>query len=101
MDQLPQGLDGLDTTEFSTVSYPSCVFLLERPSAFPYERFAYDALRIGVEALNAASLPDRLEIRFDLGLSADEPWILNSEVAAIGTSASPAGYSIRTSPFTP
>lgn len=101
MDNLPQGLDGLDTTEVSTVSYPSCIFLLERPGVFAYERFAYNALRIGVEGLNASSLPDRLEIGFNLGLSTDEPWLLNAEVAAIRASASPAGYSIGTSPFTP
>ncbi len=87
--------------EFSTVSYPSCLFLLERPGVFPYERFAYNALRIGVEALNAASLPDRLEIGFDLGLSTGKPWTLNAEVAPIGGSASPMGYRIETSPFTP
>jgi hypothetical protein len=91
----------LDTREFSTVNYPSCIFLLERPGTFPYERFAYNALRIGVEALNAANLPDHLEIGFDVGLFEDKPWSLNAEVTPIGTSTSPAGYGVKTSPFTP
>ena len=101
MDKLPEGLDGLETTAFSTVSYPSCIFLLERPGVFAFERFAYNALRIGVEVLNAIGLADQLEVHFSLGVSTGRPWILNAEIEPVGTLTSPSGYRMGTSPFAP
>lgn len=101
MDKYPEGLQGLDTASFSNANYPSCVFLLERAGTFSYERFAYNSLRIGVEALNAKGFTDQISVDFSLGLDRQQPWTLNAEIATIGDSEGQDGYRIRTSPFTP
>lgn len=89
---------GLTSTQSSVVRFPSCVFALEKHGIFPLERFAYDSLRIGVEATNSAGVPDALEVNFE----ADPLWWLGASVqqSASGNGAI-RGYRIDTSPLTP
>ena len=45
--------------------FPNDIFRLERHESFAIERFAYNAARIGVQALQCGGLPDCLRIVFD------------------------------------
>lgn len=87
----------LDSTEWSTVHYPSAVFGTEKHGVFPFERFAFDALRIATEALAAVSLPAAVSVTFDPHGRAD-PWALN---AWIRQEPNTRGYAIETTLFTP
>lgn len=78
----------------SNVIYPSNIFLLERHEIFPYERFAYNALKVGVPALK-----EKLDNnQFDVNMSDDSSFITNF---SIGRFESDDGYVINTNAYTP
>jgi hypothetical protein len=69
----------IDTVLTSTVTYPSSLFSLEKDAVFPYERFAYNLLVVGVEALHRKNLPERLLV--DFAQLESPPWSINSSIA--------------------
>lgn len=85
----------------SSVTYPNCVFALERHGIFPFERFAYNALHLGTEVLFKASLPEMLEVALD-GMTGRGAWSLGAQIRqSTSGSGEIRGYRLETSPFTP
>jgi hypothetical protein len=72
--------DPIETPLTSTIVYPSSLFSLEKDEVYPYERFAYNILHVGVEALNRKSLPEKIVVDFTRLLPASSPWSLNASV---------------------
>jgi hypothetical protein len=70
---------------------------MEKHGVFPFERFAYDALRIAPDALSAASLPTVVAVTFDRDGRRD-PWLLNAWVREDNLTG---GFAIEATPFTP
>jgi hypothetical protein len=86
-------------TEWCRVIYPSNVLGLEKHGFFPYERFAYNALRIGTEALGAVGLSTALTVSFDSKPDGVDPATLNAWISE--TEDGSSGYAITTTLFTP
>src|ERR1700722_18768222 len=92
----------VDTTLTSTVTYPSSLFSLEKDEVFPYERFAYNILTVGVDALHAKALPERLFVDFSPLLPGSFPWSINSSVAFdLDTKGSPIAFHFVTPELVP
>lgn len=93
----------VNTRTYSYVEYPSAVFSLERHEIFPYERFAYTVLRIGVEALNNRQLPDRIYVSFADGTESSNWWTFNAEIRPMEGLFGPGaeGFHILTTPIAP
>jgi hypothetical protein len=70
----------VDTAQTSTVVYPSALFSLEKDEIFPYERFAYSLLDVGVKALHAKNLPEHLTVDFTHLLPGCSPWSINASI---------------------
>lgn len=73
----------VDTPHNSTVIYPSTLFSLEKDEIFPYERYAYNVLSVGVDALNARGLSEKLIIDFTQLPTNSSPWTINASVTAL------------------
>jgi hypothetical protein len=71
----------IETGLSSTVRYPSALFSLERDEIYPYERFAYNVLNIGVEALHVSDLPECLVVDFTHLLPGRSPWSINASIS--------------------
>lgn len=69
-----------DTAHSSWVIFPSALFSLEKDEVYPYERFAYNVLRVGVEALHKSSLPACITVDFTRLLAGCSPWTINASV---------------------
>lgn len=83
----------VDTAWTSTVIYPSALFSLERDEVFPYERFAYNLLDVGVEALHARNLPENVTIDFTQLLPGCSPWSINANVTVkLGSNGQPTAF---------
>lgn len=92
----------IDTINHSLVEYPSAVYSLERHEIYPYERFAYNTLRIGVEALHKKNLPASLYLSFTEGTKNNSWWYFNAGISPINfPSGKTFGFQITTSPMTP
>lgn len=87
----------MDSHAPCSVEYPAAVFATERTGIFPFERFAYNVLRIGAEALAASSQLPCVSVAFDPHGRAD-PAAVNAWIQLDSTGA---GYRIETTPFTP
>lgn len=87
------------SNSINKVLYPSTIFRLEKHEIYPYERFAYNAMKMGSDALPVAKLPDSLTISFD---DSDDifkyQWLLN---AGIMKNTNGDGFEIITTSFTP
>lgn len=64
---------------------------------FPFERFAYDALRIAPQVFRSVSLPAVVAVTFDRD-SIHAPWLLN---AWVRDDKQTDGFAIEATPFTP
>src|SRR5580704_11601922 len=88
------------SSEIARIEIPSVLFNLEKHEIFPYERFAYNALHIGVELLADVKLTTNININFDE--APDKPWLMN---AGIGPERTLGGairaFTISTTPLTP
>lgn len=62
------------------VTYPSSLFSLAKDEVFPYERFAYNVLDVGVEALHRKKLPERLLVDFTRLPAGSSPWSINTGI---------------------
>jgi hypothetical protein len=93
----------INTPTYSYVEYPSAVFSLERHEIFPYERFAYTVLRIGVEALHSRELPDRVRVSFSDGVDGNHWWAFNAGIQPMEGLFGPEveGFHISTTPIAP
>ena len=81
------------------VLYPSSIFRLEKHEIFPFERFAYCAMKIGADVLPPANLPNSIEISFDDSNSIFKyPWLVN---AGIMQNIYGDGFKIITTSLTP
>jgi hypothetical protein len=87
----------LNSQAWCTVHYPAAIFAMEKHGVFPFERFAYDALRIAPEVLSAASLPTAVTVTFDRDGRRD-PWLLGAWVREDNATG---GVAIEATPFTP
>ena len=90
-------MDLLKSQAWCTVHYPACIFAMEKHGVFPFERFAYDALRIAPEVLSSASLPSAVAVTFDRDGRRD-PWVLSAWVREDNATG---GVAIEATPFTP
>ena len=54
----------IDTKELSMIEVPSAVYSLEFHEIYPYDRFAHNTLRIGIEALHQKNLPESILVSF-------------------------------------
>jgi hypothetical protein len=79
--RMPKRRDPVETALTSTIIYPSSLFSLQKDEVYPYERFAYNILHVGVEALSKKNLPERFVIDFTRLPAASSPWTLNASVA--------------------
>jgi len=92
----------VDTAHTSTVTFPSGIFSLERDETFPYERFAYNLLDVGVEALHEKNLPESLTIDFAQIPSNASPWTINSSILIqFGTTGLPTAFRFHTPELVP
>jgi hypothetical protein len=87
----------LNSQDWCTVHYPACIFATEKHGVFPFERFAYDALRVAPEAFSAVSLPAVVAVSFDRD-GTRAPWLLNAWVREDKLTG---GFAIEATPFTP
>lgn len=70
----------VDTFLNSSIKLPSSLFTLRKYELFPYERFAYNILHIGIEALNKVDLPESITVDYTK-LSLDSaPWLINASI---------------------
>jgi len=88
-----------DETEWCRVIYPASALGLEKHGFFPYERFAYDALRIGTEALGTVGLSTALTVSFDSEPEGVDPSTLNAWIRELEDGS--GSYAITTTLFTP
>jgi hypothetical protein len=72
----------VSTPHKSTVVYPSTLFSLQKDEIFPYERYAYNVLAIGVEALNVRGFSEKLTVDFTRLQMNSSPWTINASVEA-------------------
>lgn len=93
----------INTPAYSYVEYPSAVFSLERHEIFPYERFAYTVLRIGVEALHHRKLSDQIHISFSEGTETGNWWTFNAGIRPMDSLFEPgtSGFHVSTTPVAP
>jgi|HubBroStandDraft_6_1064221.scaffolds.fasta_scaffold70780_2 hypothetical protein len=77
---MPKRRAPIDAPVKSSVTYPSSVFSLEKDEIYPYERFAYNVLSIGVGALHEKGLPERLNVDFSRVLPKSSPWTINASI---------------------
>jgi len=93
----------IDTRTYCYVEYPSAVFSLERHEIFPYERFAYIVLRIGVEALNHRNLPGQMHVSFSDGADGSHWWAFNARIRPIiePSGLQAVGFKVSTTPMAP
>ncbi len=77
----------------SHVIYPSNIFLLEKHEIFPYERFAYNVMKIGV-----STLKDKFDNnQFDVDMTDDSSIMMNFSIERF---ANEEGYVINTNAYT-
>jgi hypothetical protein len=82
------------------ITIPSLLYSLEKHEIYAYERFAYTALKMGVELLADVNLTTNIRIGFDL--SPDTPWALNAGIRAERTSGGGINaFAISTSSLMP
>jgi hypothetical protein len=72
--------DPIETGQKTTIIYPSGLFSLEKDEVFPYERFAYNVLEVGIYALKLADLPECLTLDFTHFSENGSPWLINCSV---------------------
>lgn len=73
-------LKPVDTFCNSSIKLPSSLFTLHKYELFPYERFAYNILHLGIEALNKVDLPESITVDYTK-LSLDRaPWLINASI---------------------
>jgi hypothetical protein len=88
------------SSEIARIEIPSVLFNLEKHEIFPYERFAYNALKIGVELLADVNLTTNITI--DFNESPDEPWLMNAAIRPERTlGGAISAFCISTTPLTP
>lgn len=90
--------DPLKSKSKSSISYPSAIFALEKIGSFPFERFAYNALRRGIPALNEKGLNDSLSIDFH----EEKKFCINAYISPkLNIEGNNIGYTIATNVYTP
>lgn len=86
----------------SMVIYPSSIYSLEVDEIFPYERFAHNIFRTGVEVLNNKKLPEKLEVEYCQYLMGCTPWTINASIKIDhDIEGKPNSYKISIPEFTP
>lgn len=70
----------IETRQKTTIIYPSGLFSLEKDEVFPYERFAYNVLDVGIYALRQKDLPECLTLDFTHLSENGSPWLINCSV---------------------
>lgn len=89
----------MNSNSINKVLYPSSIFRLEKHEIYPFERFAYNAMKMAADALPVAKLPDWLTISFDDSNDIFKyPWLLN---AGIMQNSHENGFEIVTTSLTP
>lgn len=84
------------------IEYPSAVFSLEAHEIYPYERFAYNALRTGTEALHEKGLSESILISFLSGADSDKWWAFNAGIGDwVSKNGDFHGYRVSTTPIVP
>jgi hypothetical protein len=92
----------INTSQNTTVIYPSGLFSLERDEVFPYERFASNVLDLGIEMFDAKGLSNELIIDFTQPEVNFAPWLINASVQAVlDASGTTTGYRFRTPKLLP
>jgi hypothetical protein len=86
----------INTSQNTTIVYPSGLFSLERDEVFPYEKFASNLLDLGIEMLDAKDLSKELVIDFTQPEVNFAPWLINASVQAVlDASGTTTGYRFR------
>jgi hypothetical protein len=84
------------------IEIPSAVYSLEFHEIFPYNRFAYNTLRIGVEVLHEKKLPESILVSFLEGTTDNRWWKINAGIGNwVTQNGLIHGFRIATSPLTP
>jgi hypothetical protein len=92
----------INTSENTTIIYPSGLFSLERDEVIPYERFAYNVLDVGIGVLDQKGLSKELIIDFAQSEVNFAPWLINANVQAVlGLSGKTSGYRFSTPKLLP
>jgi len=92
----------IETGLTSSVVYPSGLFSLEKDEVYPYERFAYNVLDVGVHGLHVRDLPESITIDFTRLLPGCSPWSINASASVEwAPDGQPLSYHISTPEFTP
>lgn len=95
-------IEPIDTFLSSEIKYPSSIFTLHKHELIPYERLAYNILKIGIEALHNASLPESLIIDYTKLPARTAPWSINASISAQMTeNGKLAGFIINLPEFLP
>ena len=92
----------IETQLSSSVVFPSGIFALERDESWPYERFAYNVLDVGVHALHKMGLPESLTVDFACAPLHSSAWAINSSVyVKKDGDGDPLSFCISTPELTP
>lgn len=62
------------------VRYPSSIYSLERHESLPHERFSYNVLSLGIEALHQKQLPEQVTIEFPPSTDRMPAWLINASI---------------------
>jgi hypothetical protein len=92
----------IDTKEVSMIEIPSAVYSLEFHEIYPYDRFAHNILRIGIEALHQKNRPESILVSFLEGATNNQWWVFNARIGNWRSRHGDIhGFRIATTPIAP